>query len=190
MLIALFLWSVGTAMMWYEGHRRLPLVSEPEIIHGWRAIVELARAMESELRAADMDITTMTDDAVKREVGKKLRGGAISYEEKRLSRGGGQGRWKVFLGWVRKEKWWIGGCAVCVGVGLGLARPWFGSRVEESLRSLGIVFWSAAVLIVGVLWLGSTVGSRLLMLVVSVAVAAIICFSVRGGKQERNTWSP
>ena len=76
MLIALFIWSIGIAIMWYKGHRRLPLVDQPEVPNGWRTVIDLARAMEVEFRVANVDVTAMADAKIKREVRNKLRAAA------------------------------------------------------------------------------------------------------------------
>ena len=167
MLIALFIWSVGTSIMWFKGHRRLPLVNQPEVPNGWRAVVELARAMEAEFRAASVDITALTDAKVKREVRKKLRGGSVSFREHRLSRREGDLGPAVWA-WLKREKWWVLWSVGPLAVAFGL---YFGFVPLAGI--IAPVLWSIGGSTTMALWLGTTLGSRVFILTVLLVAASL-----------------
>lgn len=175
MLIALFIWSIGIAIMWYKGHRHLPLVDQPEVPNGWRTVIDLARAMEVEFRVANVDVTAMADAKIKREVRNKLRGGSVSFAGYQLSRGEGKlGR--VVWVWLKKEKWWFGVMVSSLSAGFasylsGLNRGYYGR-----LGIIGPVFWSIGGIAAVVLSFGTTLGSRVCMSsVLALAVILPIC---------------
>lgn len=175
MLITLFIWSIGTAIMWYKGHRRLPLVDQPEVSNGWHAVMDLARAMEAEFRTANVDVTAMTDAKIKREVRKNFRGGSVSFTGCQLSRGEGE-LGPVVWAWLKKEKWWFGvmvssTCVAFAGYLSGLLRNYHGW-----LGIVGPVCWSIGGILAVVLSLGTTLGSRVCMSsILALAVITPIC---------------
>lgn len=81
MLIARFIWSIGTAIIWYKGHLRLPPIDQPEVCNGWRAVIGLARAMEVEFQATQIDLTATTDAKGKSDVRTNLCGGSVSFRD-------------------------------------------------------------------------------------------------------------
>ena len=165
MIISLILWTIGTTIMWFSGHRVLPLVDEPEVPCGWRAVAEMARAMDRELVPEGIDITAMTDKQVKQEVRKRLQGGAVSFEHHTLSRGP-SGLWRGLWAFVKEEKGWVAMFVVCLAIALAMAGVQDTDIATATTQALGFSFGSLAGCTVFVVWLGSTLGSRLLVFVV------------------------
>lgn len=178
MVIALLIWSIGTSIMWYKGHRRLPIVDQPEVPNGWRAVVELARAMEAEFRAAGVDVTAVTDDHAKRVVRKKLRGGSVSFRQHQLSRGEGD-LGPAAWAWLKRERWWalwsVGPIASAFGVLFG------DSYIASTslMTVMGTVLLSIGAGTTVAVLLGTTLRSRVFILsVFLLAVGLPICIFV------------
>ena len=172
MLLALFIWSTGLWVMWHSARHRLPLKNEPEVPRGWRAVLELSRAMERELLLAGIDVTTMTDRQAKREIRRRLRGGHVSFDARLTDPG--YGLWSAFIAWVRREKWWIffffAMMAVSVALDLSILMTW------TFVISVGC--WTAGGAYFMVLWVGTTVGSRVFMLAIAGLIGFVIGASV------------
>ena len=174
MILSLLLWTIGTTIMWFSGHRLLPLVDEPEPPCGWRAVTEMARAMEKELVPEGLDITAMTDNQVKQEVRKRLKGGGISFENHTLSRGPsglGRGLWAF----VKEEKGWVAMFVVSLAIALAMAGSHEMNTEITAAPAVGISFGSFAATTAFVVWLGSTLASRLLVFFVLNIIIIIPC---------------
>ena len=169
MLLALFIWSTGLWVMWHSARHRLPLKNEPEVPRGWRAVLELSRAMERELLLEGIDVTTVTDRQAKREIRRRLRGGHVSFDARLTDPG--YGLWSGVIAWIRREKWWIVFfCAMmAVWVALGLSNSM--SVIFVACFTVGCVYFI-------VLWVGTTVGSRVFMLAVAGLIGVVIGASV------------
>lgn len=155
MMVAIFIWSTGITIMWAKAHSRLPLVDEPEVPQGWHGVVELSRSIESELLTAGLDVTAVTDSKAKREIRKRLRGGAVTFEGRRLSKPDYRFRTEL-MKWLKGAAWWLGAFAACAAVASVCV-------VVDPSRIAMIPFWTVAGSIAAALWLGTTMGSRLLI---------------------------
>lgn len=165
MILALFIWSTGLYIMWYRNRRHLPLEDEPEVPRGLRALLELSQAMERQLTSEGIDLRKVTDREAKRETRKRLHGGAVSLNS-RLAKPANR-TWASFLSWLWREKWWI---AFYFGV---LALGVMATFVWGDFTSVIILCTLSGVIPV-VLWLGTMIGSRVLMLVVVCFVLVVV----------------
>lgn len=170
MMTALTVWSTGLYIMWHKARHRLPLKNEPEVPRGWRAMAELSRTIERDLGSRGIDIATMEDWQVKREIRKQLRGGAISLDA-RLANSTYR-TWPAFLTWVRKEKWWVLAWLCIIATSM---LPFFLGGIHTC-----IVLWTVGGLFWAVVWLGNTGGSRAFMLAVAALVSITISTAVWG----------
>ena len=103
MLVTLIVWSTGLYIMWYKSHCRLPLEDELETPRGWRAAFKLVHAMEQDLGPKGINLDKFTDSEAKRQIRKRLHGGAVLFEA-RLENPDYR-TWPAFLSWARREKW-------------------------------------------------------------------------------------
>jgi len=104
--------------MWYRSTRLLPLIDEPEVPRGWRAVIELSRALETELASEGVDIRTLTDRQLKKVIAKRLKGGSVTFRSP--LKYPDYKHWSAFISWIKREKWWI--LAFCLsGLPIGLA---------------------------------------------------------------------
>ncbi|SPO07045.1 uncharacterized protein DNG_09739 [Cephalotrichum gorgonifer] len=144
MLVALSLWSIGIFAMWYKAHRRLPLAEDLKVPSGWRGVLELSRAMEAELTDAGIDLAATSDRQAKREIQKRLRGGAVSFEDYYLSKKDYRFRLE-FIAWLKKERWWLGASVGCFAVAFGIWAP-------TGIAIPAIIFWVLGGVVLAVLW--------------------------------------
>lgn len=105
MLVCLGVWSCGLWLMWYRSTCLLPLVGEPEVPSGWRAVIELARALETELASEGIDIRKLTDRQLKKVIAKHLKGGSVTFRSP--LKHPDYKHWPTFISWIKREKWWI-----------------------------------------------------------------------------------
>ncbi|KAI1632356.1 hypothetical protein F4809DRAFT_653374 [Biscogniauxia mediterranea] len=95
---------IGTYIMWLEARFQLPLEGQPEVPRRWKSILALAEAINKELMESGVQIESMTDRLVRREIYKTLKRGAVSFGVP-LTRSGysfRRGLWE----WLQREKWW------------------------------------------------------------------------------------
>ncbi|KAI5925774.1 hypothetical protein F4810DRAFT_658176 [Camillea tinctor] len=104
MTALLFIWTIGTYIMWLKARFQLPLEGQPEVPRRWKSILVLAEAINQELVENSIHIQSMTDRQIEREIYKKLKGGTLSFDIP-LRRSGysfRRGLWR----WLKREKWW------------------------------------------------------------------------------------
>lgn len=164
LLIVLFIWTTGICMMWFKNRRHLPLQDESEVPRGWRAVQELSRAMERELLPKRIDVTKATDRETKRKIRKRLRGGTISLHGT-LTKPDYR-TWPAFWSWAWREKWWMVVLFSVVGASIGVSYC-----IDNLLLFMSL--WTLVGLIPVVIWLGTTVQSRVFMFMVSLLVVVI-----------------
>ncbi|MBE3044269.1 hypothetical protein IMZ48_17210 [Candidatus Bathyarchaeota archaeon] len=169
MLVALLVWSTGLWIMWYKAYCRLPLQDEPEVPRGWRAVQELSRAMEWELVPKGINLSQVTDRKAKREIRRRLRGGAVSLDA--LLARPDYRFWPAFRSWAWRDKWWL--VAFCSFLTLFLTRLFVdqGPDSPGSLYSLTPIFMTLTIAVVFVVLIGTTDGSRVFIL-------AFVCLAV------------
>lgn len=153
MLVILLIWSTGLCILWQKAHHRLDLKDEPEVPRGWRAVLEISRAMERELAPAGIDVTKMTDSQARKEIRERLRGGAVSLDP-RLAKPE-LGNWPAIREWMRRDRWWI----------VAFALVWCSSLVLLMSVCIRLVLWYVSGGILAIISLGTTTGSRVIMLV-------------------------
>lgn len=160
--MALLIWSIYIRTIWQNAHSRLVPADEPGVPSGWRAVSELFRSMEAEFSRVGIDVTTMTDSRAKREIRERLNGGTVSFQQHQLPECSGL---SAFLAWLCKEKWWIIAFFTCAAATIVVLFKvlfrymWLGGIITTNV----LLGW--LVLSVGlVVWIGTTTGSRLIML--------------------------
>jgi hypothetical protein len=106
--ILLFIWMIGIYIMWLKAHFTLMSMGNPDVPRSFRAILDLATAIQEQLTSLGQDPFELDSGQLKVHVTKELRGGKVHkrtiLETKTYSfcRGG----WEF----VKREKWW------CVGM--------------------------------------------------------------------------
>ena len=147
--------------MWYKSQGHLPLRYTPEVPRGLRALRELSEATEKELPLAKIELDEVTDGQARRQIRKRLGGGAVTLDV--LLNSPEQRRFRdVFIEWVRREKWWLAALVLTISISMLAAFVADG----EGATAVTILLWILDGGMVVVLCLGTTVGSRLLMMVV------------------------
>ncbi|KAI0886775.1 uncharacterized protein GGS22DRAFT_158635 [Annulohypoxylon maeteangense] len=159
-------WTIGISIMWLRAHFKLPLQGQPETPKGWRAVILLADAMNTELPNSDIDVHALKDAKVKDMVRERLRGGTVRFDAP-LTREEYSFRSGIY-GWVKsntlgkrayRNKWWI--AAFCLAAVPLVILLIYGVYV----RPIGVFLIAiSSCVILGVafaLGIGSTTRSRL-----------------------------
>lgn len=168
-------------MIWREARRRLSH-GGPDAPSGWRAVIELSRSMETELSAGNTNVMAISDQKTKREMRKRINDGAVSFTEYQIF-GVSPARLSASK-WFRREKWWVVAFCACVTAGPPVACLSLLCGPDSSCRNSrwilivigSFVAWMA--LSVGVVvWVGSTRGSRFVLLLVLGLVGVPVALS-------------
>lgn len=177
MVTALFAWSIYIRIVWHKANRRLQAIDKPAVPSGWRAVLELSRSMEAELSNEGIDVMSMTDSKAKREIRERLNGGAVSFKQYHLSRKD-RALLSASLAWLRKEKWWVGSFVLCVAMIPAILCPVLATGTSVWPAVVAAIFLGWMALSVGlVAWIGTTRGSRLVMLLGMGLVGVPVAFS-------------
>lgn len=128
----------------------------------------------------------ISDRWAKRGIRERLDGGAVSFKQYELSKGG-TARLAILWAWLSREKWWVVaffGCVAAIPAALFLGMI---GDIRSPLSPVGALGWVPTVVCIYVAWLawsvgvvvwaGSTRGSRLFMLVVMGLVGVPVAFS-------------
>ncbi|OTA92704.1 hypothetical protein M434DRAFT_396267 [Hypoxylon sp. CO27-5] len=78
--VLLFVWTIGISIMWLKAHSKLPLQGHPEVPKGWKAVILLAEAMNTELSEAGINAQTLKDQEVKGKIRERLKGGSVRFD--------------------------------------------------------------------------------------------------------------
>ncbi|KAF3031934.1 hypothetical protein E8E11_001326 [Didymella keratinophila] len=164
-IVLLLAWTIGIYIMWIYTHNTLALRKRlPEQIAGeHRAVLELAAAMQKELEIDDIEPS--------------VRGGAVSYAYPESQPYSFSIR-KGFASWFKADKWWFLSMFVTsalIGTGwLFFVYSTFGFWAYFWLPSLWFgQFWAFCI--------GSTTGSRLLIILFWSLMGAIVVSSTFAG---------
>lgn len=114
-------------IMWLYAHITTKRRGRQHIAGEYRAVLELARAMQKQSVVDNdkhsIDTTDGTEAELRRRIVKDLKGGAISYNTELLSnledQGGALG-WRSVKAYLKKEKFWLLALVVLVGGSIAL----------------------------------------------------------------------
>ena len=167
-MVLLLAWTVGIYIMWIYTH--FTIASNKgyfeEVSGEYRAVLELAAAMRIELDVEDTDLSLLREKQLKERIDKEIQGGTVfrAYPDSTLKAYSIRNGLKS---WFKKDKWWflamLGTSVLCpIGIVYLWHWHWFW-------------FWLLGVWL-GQFWafcLGTTLGSRLLIILVHSLVAGL-----------------
>jgi hypothetical protein len=157
LLVLLLAWTTGIYIMWIYTHYTIAShARHPEEVPGeYRAILELAAAMRTELGVGDASLSVLREKQLRERISKEIQGGAIfhAYPDTKLKVHSIRKSLRV---WLKGNTWWFVAMAVTTLVCAGL---WI-------LMSMWLWSWLLSV------WVGqlvgfcisTTTGSRLLII--------------------------
>ncbi|OAG01816.1 uncharacterized protein CC84DRAFT_1167962 [Paraphaeosphaeria sporulosa] len=167
-----FVWSIGMFTMWLKTHKLRSAQDQHEIAGEYKAILQLASAIHDNFQSCpeggDTNPNRLTESDLKNRINKVLKGGVIMYQKPPDV--GQVNFWEVFRQWLAREKWWIPVCLVVLtfmGTGFMLEMTFW--------------IWSFGPG-VGIIWamsFCSTLGSRLLMVVLWSLLFLVVALSLR-----------
>jgi hypothetical protein len=103
-LILLGVWSIGTYILWLKAHLALRIHGEPQIAGEYKAVIELAAAMNNEFSKHDENLEFLRERQIKGKIMHMINGGTIRYDspspDKSFS------FWDGFKHWAKRDKWW------------------------------------------------------------------------------------
>lgn len=80
-LLVLLFWSVGTYLLWLNSRTSNDYHEEPEIAGGYKAVLELASVMNSQLTRQGNDPMVLPEEKIQELIRKDLDGGAMKYRQ-------------------------------------------------------------------------------------------------------------
>ncbi|KAH6637844.1 hypothetical protein C7974DRAFT_450972 [Boeremia exigua] len=80
-IMLLLAWTVGIYIMWIYTHNTMALRNRhtEDVAGEYRAVLELAAAMQADLDIEDTDLSVLREKQLKERIDKEARGGAIAY---------------------------------------------------------------------------------------------------------------
>ncbi|KAJ4985482.1 hypothetical protein SVAN01_09047 [Stagonosporopsis vannaccii] len=177
-ILLLLGWTIGIYVMWIYTHYTMQLRQRlaEEVSGEYRAVLELAAAMQSELDIDDTDVSFLREKQLEERIEKEIRGGAVAYAYPSSSSSSASSLKlhsirSALKKWFRREKavcstfWlvpalWYGSGTWWLWVWSWLWSVWFGQfwafciGTKTGSRLLIIAFWS----LVGGLAVGITAG--------------------------------
>lgn len=91
MVLLLWLWTVGTAIMWTSAKLTMKQRGREHVAGEYKAVFELSEAMQQQILPHEIeegkDMHCITESTLRRRITKDLCGGAISYDSPLLSEG-------------------------------------------------------------------------------------------------------
>ncbi|KAF2730980.1 hypothetical protein EJ04DRAFT_584472 [Polyplosphaeria fusca] len=115
----MLIWSVGIYFMWLKAHKVLQQCGDKEIAGKYKAVLELATAIQENLEPhrGDGPKTEMTEAELQQRIDKDLKGGHMAYQVPVL-RGEPIKFRRLLWAWFVRDKWWRLACfalLVCTG---------------------------------------------------------------------------
>ncbi|RYC58451.1 hypothetical protein CHU98_g7765 [Xylaria longipes] len=131
-LALLLTWSVGTYRLWAKARSILPPQEQPEQRRGLKALLLLAETTRGELERHGIDVHSLTNKELKREIHKTLNGGSISFN---ICLGDIQSPRRSLLKWVARElHWWLLNAGLIVA-GSAFHTLYFAAGLGDVIRS-------------------------------------------------------
>lgn len=171
MIYLLFLWTIGITLMWLNAKISLRNYHREDVPGRFKAVFELADAMEEEISTQKQDPRDIPEKELERTIEEDLKGGRVAYaypSSKNQLPNRSVAR-DAIRKWVINEKWWLPGFVpALIYLGLVMAKGTgylvdFGSIVHL-LSAIGLFsgLWFS-------LQIGTTTKSRwLIILLLSV----------------------
>jgi len=106
LLLGLFLWSIGTYIFWLRSHLTLRAREIHEVPGQYKAIIELAYALQREFAETRKDPISLSESEITRKIRGDLKGGRIMYDQPMIQ----QSKYRlrtIFTRWLKREKWWL-----------------------------------------------------------------------------------
>ena len=165
-MVLLLAWTVGIYIMWIYTHFTIASNNAQfeEVSGEYRAVLKLAAAMRIELDIEDTDLSVLREKQLKERVDKEIQGGTVfhAYPDTGLKTHSIRNGLKT---WFKKEKWWflamLGTSLLCL-IGYFFFPEFFYSWLFGVWAGQ---FWAFCI--------GSTVGSRLLIILFPSLVAGL-----------------
>ena len=168
-IILLAAWTVGIHIMWIHTHYTLALRNRlaEEISGEYRAILELAAAIETELDISDIDLCLLREQQLKDRIAKEIRGGTVAYAYPEATLKVHSIR-KGLEAWFKKDKWWF----LAMLVVTAICSTYWSFPVDPVMWATPIYAWLWIWIWLWGIWfgqfwafcIGTTVGSRLLII--------------------------
>lgn len=156
-VLLLLLWAIGVWILWLKAHKELKRRGQVEASSRYRAVLDLASALEQEVSKDGETARTLTNKQLTTHVKKRLHGGAIKVDT--LAPISQYKFRKSFWPWVKGHAWWT----LLIFITCGML------TVAALLATLGASI-AAALLI------GKTTRTRVLLFVGGVVVFGMIAF--------------
>jgi hypothetical protein len=169
-LVALFIWTIGIYVFWTWAHFSLRVHEIPEVPGEYKAIVELAAAMEREFDKGGQGTSSLSEHQIAQKIRRDLNGGRMTHDGSATPQY--KHRFPVALKrWLWREKWWLLSFAILTAV-------WNGARLADMHQNL-FFFTLCLTTSIGVLAamsIGRKAGSRVLIVLFFVMLATMGVF--------------
>jgi hypothetical protein len=118
-LITLLIWSVGTYILWLRAYLNLRACDVSDIPGEYKAVMDLAAAMQHQFEKEGLDLANLTEDEITRKIVRDWKGGSINHDKPLIQRS--EFRLRAILARVfKKEKWWLLAYLVSTALWAGL----------------------------------------------------------------------
>ena len=179
-MILLLTWTLGIYALWLHTHYTMALRKQlyEEISGEHRAILELAAAMQRELDVEHIDPLVLREKQLKERINIEILGGRISYVHLR-SKPELYSMWKAVRQWFKAEKWWF---LAMLTVTIFCLTGWMLWVAQGGYSAMLLWLWSFSVCFgqLGAFCIGTSVGSRLLIISSWAIMGATIISSLAG----------
>lgn len=181
MIILLWLWTVGIAIMWISAKFTMKQRGREHVAGQYKAVYELSEAMQEQILPLEnedgRDMRHITEATLRQRVTKDLKGGAISYESPLLSKSEDDAinnAW-TFKAWMRREMWWLIAFAACVVISIIAIRASVADRRDDLF-----VFFALPLALGFAMYVGTTHQSRGVVLFWAVMVVCVVPAIIAG----------
>ena len=186
MVILLWIWSVGIAMMWIAAKFTMKQRGRVHVSGEYKAVVELSEAMQEQVLPLESeegkDMRSITESTLRQRITKELRGGAISYDSPLLSTGEEdttKNQW-TFKTWVNREIWWLTALVTCVVIDILAIRTFATTGYRSGYRSDLFVFFALPLALGFAMYVGTTHQSRGMVFLWAVLAVCVVPAIVLG----------
>jgi hypothetical protein len=179
-MLLLLAWTLGIYALWLHTHYTMTLRKRlyEDISGNYRAILELAAAMQRELHVEHVNPSVLREKQLKERVNKEILGGRISYINP-TSEPEIYSMLKAFRAWSKTERWWL--LAMMI-ISIFCSIGWLSIFFPLGTSEIWLWFWSLSVWLgqLSAFCIGSTAGSRLLIISFWAIIGAITIGSLAG----------
>lgn len=163
--VLLLAWVIGMYLTWLKAHFAMDSLGHPVVPDEYKAIMELAAAIQKEFIESGQDPNELTGHQIEKHIKTELRGGAICLQDA-LKPGNTAFfptwyQWAKSVWWTGTRKWWISSLIVSVVAAMSI---FFSAGYSPGLGFGIVVLCFIPVGILCALLIGSKLGSRLLII--------------------------